>query len=565
MKNCFSKMRGFAGTGVASNISLFKWFAPTYGCQDGGVGMRNTVGDAVSWDERHLGWGRFQLNLSRRRDAAIVLGAFLLFHLVLWVSMATISHRAPPWDNIEQLVWEQSLQWGYYKHPPFPTWWLGFWTGLLGRHIWVTFFAAQLCVVVMLAVIWRLALYVMSPARALVATLMSSLLVYHGLHGIMANHNTVQLMPVALLLWSTLLAVREGGWWRWVLAGAAAALCMLTKYSALIWFAVLGLWMLQDGRMRQMRAWVGVGLALLVTAVLFAPHIEWLMREGAPSVSYVEQAVSGEHDASKWGHWMRLGNFVLIQLARALPMLLGMGLLVYIVRRRPLIVGAAKPLAEQPEWRFISFMAWAPVLLTALLGVLGVKLGSAWAATFFVLLGVWLMRFVPDCAPQRLVKLALVITVVAELVMALGMAIGSGYLVDLKGRASRSNFPAVRLADSLNTAWQQHLHTPLRVVVGETWLAGNVSVHSPTQPLVFLDADPHKSPWVRPEMIEQCGALVVVDRRDLGRLPVAVDKMRDQARYRGEVEMPWSRRAVGPTLQVEWSIIEPRPGAHCPE
>ncbi|MBC7716569.1 MAG: glycosyl transferase, partial [Pseudorhodobacter sp.] len=29
---------------------------------------------------------------------------------------------SPPVDNIEQLTWVRSLQWGYYKHPPLPTW-----------------------------------------------------------------------------------------------------------------------------------------------------------------------------------------------------------------------------------------------------------------------------------------------------------------------------------------------------------------------------------------------------------------------------------------------------------
>lgn len=523
---------------------------------------KDTISPGAPFPGTGLRLGPWTLDMQSRRDAGRLLVGFLVFHLLLWVVSSALTHRAPPWDNIEQLVWQQSLQWGYYKHPPFPTWWLSFWTTLLGNSIWVTFFAAQLSVVLMLYMVWRIGLLVMSPARALSAVLLSSLLIYHGIHGIMANHNTVQLMPVALLLWTGLLAVREGGWGRWLLAGLAAALCMLTKYSALIWLAVLGLWMLQDARMRQLRPWLGAGLALLVAIVLFAPHIQWLLREGAPSLGYVSKAVHGENDASQLGHWGRLLNFVVIQFGRALPLLLATGLMAWLLRGK-----ARWPLADtpaRPETRFITFMALGPVLLTSLLGVAGVKLGSAWAATFFVVLGLWLMRFVPAHEPNRLVRTALTIAVVFEVLMALSQVVVNGWLVDVKDRPARANFPAQKLAAQVDAVWRQHQPGPLHIVVGETWLAGNVSVHAPTHPLVYLDADPQKSPWVKPEMIRQCGAMLVVDVRDLGQLPPAVDDLREQAYAQGRIDLPWTRRGTGPQLQVEWSIVAPVTPGQCP-
>ena len=105
--------------------------------------------------------------------------AYLVFHALIWTLLPALSHRAPPWDNIEQLVWTQSLEWGYYKHPPAPTWWMYFWTQLLGRSLWVTYFAAQLSVVLMLACIWRIALLVTTPVRAFTAVVLTSLALDH--------------------------------------------------------------------------------------------------------------------------------------------------------------------------------------------------------------------------------------------------------------------------------------------------------------------------------------------------------------------------------------------------
>lgn len=512
--------------------------------------------------------------------------AFLAFHLVLWTALATLSHRAPPWDNIEQLVWMQSLEWGYYKHPPFPTWWVHGWTELLGRKMWVTFFAAQLSVVLMQFFIWRIALMVTTPTRAFVSVVLSSLLVYHGIHGIMANHNTLQLMPVGLLLWLSLGAVRaqgagaEGGgqvlWWRWALVGAAAALCLLSKYSALVWLAVIGLWLLQDRRMWSWRAWAGVALAVIVCVVLVSPHIGWLMQDGSPGLSYAGNAMQGKNDHDQMNHWARLANFWVVQLGRVLPLLLGLGALLLLLKRVTRKAALQTQVSEldtcpraSSEWRFVLFMGLGPMLLTTVLGVFGIRLGSAWAATYFVMAGVLALLWVPSkpgLSSALLLRSVLWVGIVAELVLALGMALGSGWLADLSGRGARSNFPAAKLARQLDAVWLQHAKTPLRVVVGETWLAGNVSVRSKFQPLVYLDADPQKSPWIKPHMLEDCGALVLVDGRDLAEpLLPTVQALVDKAEARGFVKLHWTRIANrGPQLEVMWAYLPARNPSACP-
>ena len=40
----------------------------------------------------------------------------------VWLGLLAFTSLSPPVDNIEQLIWVHSLEWGYYKHPPLPTW-----------------------------------------------------------------------------------------------------------------------------------------------------------------------------------------------------------------------------------------------------------------------------------------------------------------------------------------------------------------------------------------------------------------------------------------------------------
>ena len=480
--------------------------------------------------------------------------AFVALHLLAWTLLPGVSHRAPPWDNIEQLVWTQSLQWGYYKHPPAPTWWMFFWTELLGRHVWVTFFAAQLSVAGMLWCLWRMALTVTAPARAFVALVLTALVAYHGLRGIMANHNTLQLLPVGGLLWSVLWAVREQDRWRWLrwaAVGAAAALAFLSKYSALVWFAVIGVWLLQDPRMRTVRAWAPVALAAVVALAGVAPHIAWMAEANFETLRYAENSVENGIGGNA-SHWVDLGYFITAQLGRVAPALIALGLLAWGLRRAAPATGPA----PGPEWRFALFMGLGPLALTLALGVGGVHLAASWATTFYVFFGVLLLRWVPAAEPARLLKAALIVGVAAELVLAGGLALGRGVLVDVMGRSARSNFPAPALAQQLDQVWRQHAHTPLRVLAGETWLAGNVSIHLPSQPRVFIYADPSHAPWITPAEIARCDLLVLIDRSPDAPAPSAqLVQLMARAQQQGAISVPWTSKPGGPRLTVDWGIV----------
>ena len=58
----------------------------------------------------------------RFAQSPLWLASVLALFALAWVAMLVATSASPPADNIEQMVWVQSLQWGYYKHPPFPTW-----------------------------------------------------------------------------------------------------------------------------------------------------------------------------------------------------------------------------------------------------------------------------------------------------------------------------------------------------------------------------------------------------------------------------------------------------------
>jgi hypothetical protein len=56
--------------------------------------------------------------------------------LTAWVASWTLlllwAVGEVPVDSAEQMAWVRSLQWGYHKHPPLPTWLIAPWVALFG-------------------------------------------------------------------------------------------------------------------------------------------------------------------------------------------------------------------------------------------------------------------------------------------------------------------------------------------------------------------------------------------------------------------------------------------------
>lgn len=511
-----------------------------------------------------------QIDTSNPKQLANIVYVFVAFHFLLWFCVGVFSQRAPHWDNVEALVWSQHVEWGYFKHPPIATWIVHGFVSIFGRSFWVTYLAGQLNVALMLIVLWRIALLLITPARAATAVILTSTVIYYNVWGIVANHNTLQLLSISLLLWSSLLAVRQPLWWRWGLVGLLAAICVLTKYSAAIWLAVLGLWMILDPRMHRLKPWVGVFFAVIVALLAITPHIEWLMREGYQSLTYLEK------QSKEYANYISMmTRFLSSQLGRLLPLLIAYAILYWALRREalkrpsPIIaISASAPrgIFVSDEWRFICMMTLAPVVLVLIAGAFMMNLRANWGTTFFIFAGVFATRWLPVIDDRKMLGTAIKLGLVINLLIALWMSFSNGSLVDIAGRTSRVNFPTHAFVSKIDQIWADSMgDQPLKLVAAETWLSGIASVKSRHHPIAYLYGRRTQAPWVTEKMIDDCGVLLLLDRRvsNNRRLPPAVVEMMESATHKGSFELAWSRRQTGPMLIIEWGIIEPLEKGRC--
>ncbi|MBP6018228.1 MAG: glycosyltransferase family 39 protein [Burkholderiaceae bacterium] len=492
---------------------------------------------------------------------------FLLLMVALWSVLMAVSHKAPDLDGMEELVWASSLELGYSKHPPFPSWIMYGLTQIFGRPIWLTFFAGQLFSALGLWFVWKLGREMTTPAQAFMAMLLVSTIAYFSLRGTIYNHNTAQLWSIAAATWLFYRALRYQRASSWLWLGAVSAIAMLTKYSALIQFAAFFLFMLRAGSLKQSATFKGIGLALLSFLIVASPHIYWLWQHDFQPLLYADKSLETATRLEALGH---VWAFLIDQLGRLSPMLVAWLAWAYWMRKSPPSKTSPAGTVAQSAPRYgqefsdfnRSFVLWVgltPLLSTLVISLLlGTSLVASWASTFFILYGFYALWGMRGDEVQNLRRIAILVLSI-HLLMAVGYAVARGPLAWYTGRDTRSMFPGPTISAAMTATWQRYVPDhPLTVVVSDTWLGGNIAVHAGRQAQVLINADFSESPWLNPATALDCGALVVFSRQTRGEPAPALLALQQNASWHGQLEIPWSRPS-SPIIDLNWGVIAPGP------
>jgi hypothetical protein len=299
-------------------------------------------------------------------------------------------------------------------------------------------------------------------------------------------------------------------------------------------------------------------IAIVAALISTIPHIEWLIRENMPTIRYMQYQVGGEVN-----HLAQLVKFVLSQLGKISPLIIALLILKRTLKSdTPGHASAARPVSLTQEPRFIGFATFGPMLLTCALGTAFISLHANWATSYFIFLGVYATRWVPEVDTARALKQVLRVGLSLNILIACSTALYYGLIADLMSKTPRENFPAQQLGQQFDKVWDTHVKGQLKVIIGETWIAGVGSVASRYQPLVIPYGYYSESAAVKPELVQRCGALIVMDASET-KLNSNMQDFVSRSSLRGSIEIPWNRFKSKPTYEVNWAIIEPEKKGEC--
>jgi 4-amino-4-deoxy-L-arabinose transferase-like glycosyltransferase len=485
-----------------------------------------------------------------------VIGLLLIAQILFWTAVPALTHTAFPLDVVEGLVWGQEWQWGYYKHPPLQAWLLATVTALPGGD-WVgPFLLSQLAIAATYFTVWRLAIDLLPRSQALAGVLLLTGVYYFSYPTPEFNPNVLQ-MPlwafILLCLWRALQRDRLS-WWAGL--GIAAGLALLTKYAAGVLLAVILLYLFLTPEGRRQLPKPGPRLALGLCLLIVAPHLAWLVTSDFLPLHY---ALGRAGESPGWA--IRLAEpleFLGAQLLdhAGLIALLGIGGLLGRGRGKKSADGwQALPL---PTRRFLLTFGLGPLALTVLLSLLlGLGLKDMWGTPMFSLSGLLAVALLRSRWPAfRAERFLIGVTGLLVLIPTLyGFLIAFGPA--LTGKPHRGNLPAETIAAQLETRWFQATGRPLALVIGDEWTAGNVALYAAGQPSVLINGNFRLAPWVKPEDLEDKGALLVWPASQ-NPPPTWALSLLPQVTEKGMEQFNWPVLPHLSPLSLAWAVLPPR-------
>lgn len=453
--------------------------------------------------------------LRQRTSPGLWVALGLLLFAAVWLTHLSSTSLSPPADNIEQLTWVHSLEWGYYKHPPLPTWLLWLPVQLFGARVWVSYATGAVVTLASMGLFWRLVSQLRGSWFATLALLAVLCISYYNGRLYYYNHN------ILLLLFSTASAALCWKAWTtgrlrwWAALGAVLGLGMLTKYQIGVTIvSVLVFWLTQCG-WRDSRQRRGLLLAALIALLLFIPHLDWLRTHDFGPIQYAVETSLGAYLGPQ-ERLLHISNWLADQLlSRALPAWLLLAAMLYRVRAGaalpgPLVVAAKR--REQSAGRAL-LLSWgvAPLLLMALMGLAaGSNLQMQWGTPFLLFAVPAAMELASKRVAwsriplSRALKAFAVIQLSLLLLSHLTSAQGPERLRDKHWR----NFDSKELARQLEAPARAALQGgPLCVISGPADLAGALALQLTDHPLVLIDGRYDRSPWVSTDLVRRCGML----------------------------------------------------------
>jgi 4-amino-4-deoxy-L-arabinose transferase-like glycosyltransferase len=423
-------------------------------------------------------------------------------------------------DNIEQWIWSHSLQWGYHKHPPLPTWLLALPQILTGPTAWTTQVLGALCTLTAALIFANLVRLIWGKPLALLALLAALCITFYNGRLNYYNHNILLLLFVALSAqcWWKILQTGQRRWWMGL--GLCAGLGMLSKYQYLLVGLPSAYFIWQIKPWRKPEQLQGLMWALAIAALVFLPHLMWLLQQDLADspIRYAIKTSLPEHLNQTFpiSNHVRSGVWLLdLLLNRCLPAILFLSL----VKR--LVFNKALPATEIPISINASpilgthfLMAWGlmPPLTITLLGLtLGMDLQMQWGTAFALwLIPPFIVALKVHERPNspRLPKVAWGVFLLIQT----GLMVHS-YETSAYGCCAGTISQRWRLFDSAALAREVVDSTQgagigqITIIAGPATAAGAVALAMPDHPKILINNNLKISPWIQEHELQAPGVI----------------------------------------------------------
>lgn len=423
---------------------------------------------------------------------------FITIHILLWTLGPLIARESLPHDTLEGIAWGQQMEWGYSKHPFLTAWLIAVAARLSEGGDWAIYLLAQFAVALTFYAVWKLALDILKERQALIATLILEAVLFYNINSFNLTPDTLQSPLWALFTLTLYKALKTQLLRYWLLTGVFAALCIVTKYQAVLllgsafFFCIIH----QEARVNFQKKEIYAAFFLMLLIIL--PHFHWLYQHDFISFRYALQTPS--EYSPRTNHILYPIVFILEIIARIICVFLILA---------PSYQKKGRIALTSFQNQFLLCLGLGPLIISLIVSViLGKHLPIRWATPYFFLIGILTVAYFKiDCSLTnfKTIKRALFI---------FSFLLFTGYIGKacfFQNPSSDAYLPNKQFANHITTLWHERYQTPLPYIAGTGYLVAALVHYSKDQPIPFFNWSEKETTWLHEEEVREQGAVFVWD------------------------------------------------------
>ena len=398
---------------------------------------------------------------------------FITMHLILWTAIPSITNNNLPLDTIEALAWGSNLDWGFNKHPPASAFFLEIFYQVFGSNDWAYYLLSQIFVITTFFIVFNFAEKIFNnKILSLISVLLLEGIYFYNFTTPEFNVNVCQLPFWAACVFYSwkLFNNKEIDLKDCLWLGLFASIGFLSKYLFIYLLIAIDLLFFYIIFIKKYKKFdFKYLISLEVFIVLLVPHFIWLINNDFVTITY-GLARTGLENSSILDHLTYPVTFLIKQIGILIPFFI---MSFFLIKRFKFKISL-----KDKKLLFLIFINLIPIALMFLTSfITGSKIRTMWMTPFYLFFGVLVVYiFQAQINLKRLNKF-----ISAFLILFFISPFLYAY-ISITEKDKRTDYLGKQIAIKTQYAWSQDHKEPINVVLGNEWLAGNLSYHLESRP-----------------------------------------------------------------------------------
>ena len=397
-----------------------------------------------------------------------ILTVFLLSHFAIWVLVPSITNHNLPLDTIEALAWGSNLDWGFNKHPPLSAFAVEVFYQIFGSQDWAYYFLSQIFVITSFFVVWKFSEYFFqNKIYSLIAVLLLEGIYFYNYTTPEFNVYVCELAFWALTVYYCWKGFEKNDYASWLLFGFFSGLGVLSHYLFIYLLCAMEVFYIyliinKKINFKCLISYVPFLLVLL-------PHLIWLTENNYITITYALHR-TGLSEPNFLDHFIHPLIFLGKQIGILVPFFLMVLLLVSKLKTNFNF--------KDKKLLFLLTINIIPIILMFLTSMLmGVKVRTMWMTPFYLFFGVLLIYIFQSQINLNKLKYFVSLFLILFIFSPFAYA-----YISITQTDKRTDYPGKEHAIEVQKRWDKKFESKINVVLGNEWLAGNLSYHLKSRP-----------------------------------------------------------------------------------